>query len=65
MHLLRKLLTELRAMIDCACWGHPLGSTRLWEQHLQSIDRILSIANTIEIREVRWAGCKILKSHSS
>ncbi|KAK3915418.1 F-box only protein 32 [Frankliniella fusca] len=51
MHMLRKLLTELRAMIDCACWGRPLGSTRLWEQHLQSIDRILSIANTIQIRE--------------
>lgn len=51
MHLLRKLLTELRTMIDCACWGRPLGSTRLWEQHLQSIDRILSIANTIQIRE--------------
>lgn len=56
MHMLRKLLTELRAMIDCACWGRPLGSTRLWEQHLQSIDRILSIANTIEIREVGY-GC--------
>lgn len=52
IHLLHKLLRQLRVMIDCACWGRPLGSTQLWENHLVTINRILSIANTIQIREV-------------
>lgn len=51
IHMLNKLLQQLRMMIDCACWGRPLGSTLLWEQHLRTINRILSIANCIEIRE--------------
>lgn len=55
IHLLNRLLEQLRAMIDCACWGRPLGSTQLWEQHLRTINRILYIANHIEIREVRIA----------
>ncbi|XP_075224181.1 F-box only protein 25 isoform X2 [Lycorma delicatula] len=51
IHLLNKLLRQLRAMIDCACWGRPLGSTQLWENHLITINRILNIANHIQIRE--------------
>lgn len=51
IHMLNKLLHQLRIMIDCACWGRPLGSTLLWEQHLRTINRILSIANHIQIRE--------------
>jgi len=51
IHLLNKLLRQLRGMIDCACWGRPLGSTQLWENHLVTINRILTIANTIQIRE--------------
>jgi F-box protein 25/32 len=51
IHMLNKLLHQLRAMVDCACWGRPLGSTLLWEQHLRTINRILSIANHIQIRE--------------
>lgn len=51
IHLLNKLLRQLRAMIDCACWGRPLGSTQLWENHLVTINRILAIANRIQIRE--------------
>lgn len=52
IHLLNKLLDQLRVMIDCACWGHPLGSTQLWENHLNTINRIVDIANSIRIREV-------------
>jgi F-box protein 25/32 len=51
--MLNKLLHQLRVMVDCACWGRPLGSTLLWEQHLRTINRILSIANHIQIREVK------------
>uniref|UniRef100_A0A1B6D9G8 F-box domain-containing protein n=1 Tax=Clastoptera arizonana TaxID=38151 RepID=A0A1B6D9G8_9HEMI len=51
IHLLNKLLRQLRSMIDCACWGRPLGSTQLWENHLVTINRILAIANRIQIRE--------------
>lgn len=51
IHLLHKLLRQLRVMVDCACWGRPLGSTQLWENHLVTINRILTIANTIQIRE--------------
>ncbi|KAK7862923.1 hypothetical protein R5R35_002970 [Gryllus longicercus] len=51
IHMLNKLLHQLQAMINCACWGRPLGSTLLWEKHLRTINRILSIANRIQIRE--------------
>ncbi|XP_066992262.1 F-box only protein 25 isoform X2 [Anabrus simplex] len=51
IHMLNKLLHQLQVMVDCACWGRPLGSTVLWEQHLRTIKRILSIANRIQIRE--------------
>lgn len=53
IHMLNKLLGQLRVMIDCACWGRPLGSTLLWESHLRTINRILTIASRIQIREVR------------
>lgn len=56
IHMLNKLLRQLRVMIDCACWGRPLGSTLLWESHLRTINRILTIANRIQINEVRL-GC--------
>ncbi|EEB19306.1 F-box only protein, putative [Pediculus humanus corporis] len=51
IHMLNKLLNQLRVMIDCACWGRPLGSTLLWESHLRTINRILTIANGIVINE--------------
>ncbi|KAI5697758.1 hypothetical protein M8J75_015213 [Diaphorina citri] len=51
IHTLNNLLRQLKVMIDCACWGKPLGSTQLWENHLVTINRILSIANRIQIRE--------------
>lgn len=51
IHMLNNLLRQLKIMIDCACWGKPLGSTQLWENHLVTINRILSIANRIQIRE--------------
>ncbi|XP_039284234.1 F-box only protein 25-like [Nilaparvata lugens] len=51
MHLLKKLLRQVQLMIDCACWGRPLGSSQLWENHLATINRILAIANQIQITE--------------
>lgn len=57
IHMLNKLLSQLRIMIDCACWGRPLGSTLLWESHLRTINRILTIASQIQINEVRNLLC--------
>lgn len=51
---LRKLIAKLRALSAAkraACWGGPLGSQLLWHQHTETIDRILSIAGEIQIRE--------------
>lgn len=50
--MLDRLLGQLREVVECACWGRPLGSTILWEQHLNTINRIHEIADQIEIRQV-------------
>ncbi|XP_060861713.1 F-box only protein 32 isoform X1 [Metopolophium dirhodum] len=50
-HMLDRLLGQLREVVECACWGRPLGSTILWEQHLTTINRIHEIADQIEIRQ--------------
>lgn len=50
--MLDRLLSQLREVVECACWGRPLGSTILWEQHLNTINRIHEIADQIEIRQV-------------
>ncbi|XP_025415818.1 F-box only protein 32 isoform X2 [Sipha flava] len=49
-HMLDRLLGQLRQVVEFACWGRPLGSTILWEQHLNTINRIHEIADRIEIR---------------
>lgn len=51
-HMLDRLLGQLREVVECACWGRPLGSTILWEQHLNTINRIHEIADRIEIIQV-------------
>lgn len=50
--MLDRLLGQLREVVECACWGRPLGSTILWEQHLNTINRIHEIADRIEIHQV-------------
>nr|XP_042913275.1 F-box only protein 25-like [Parasteatoda tepidariorum] len=46
------LLYDLRRIIrKYYCWGRPLGSTLLWEQHLKTIDRICQFASDIEIKQ--------------
>jgi hypothetical protein len=50
--MLDRLLGQLRQVVEFACWGRPLGSTILWEQHLNTINRIHEIADRIEIRPV-------------
>jgi len=50
--MLDRLLGQLREVVECACWGRPLGSTILWEQHLNTINRIHKIADRIEISQV-------------
>lgn len=61
-HMLDRLLGQLREVVECACWGRPLGSTILWEQHLTTINRIHEIADQIEIRQVRFIFMVILKN---
>ncbi|KAL1129242.1 hypothetical protein AAG570_013771, partial [Ranatra chinensis] len=49
--LLRKLLLQLRALVDCTCWGRPIGSTQLWRNHLATINRVITIANHLQIHQ--------------
>ncbi|KAH7645226.1 hypothetical protein HUG17_0764 [Dermatophagoides farinae] len=50
IHIIRKLLIELREIVDkYLCWGRPLGSTSLWEQHLRTMERICEMTDAIEI----------------
>lgn len=50
IHVIRELLIELREIVDkYLCWGRPLGSTSLWEQHLRTMERICEMTDAIEI----------------
>jgi len=49
MPVLTKLLSDLRRIVrGDSWWGRPLGSSRLWGQHVQTIDRIDAIAFSIQ-----------------
>ncbi|BES97734.1 F-box protein [Nesidiocoris tenuis] len=48
--VLRKLIVQLRSLVDCACWGRPIGSTQLWQSHLAVIHRITHIADNLVIQ---------------
>lgn len=51
VHVLRNLLHDVKRMISSYyCWGRPLGSTLLWDQHLQTLDRICAQAEAIQIQ---------------
>jgi hypothetical protein len=53
IHILHTLLYDLKKIMrKYYCWGRPLGSTRLWEQHLRTMERICQMANRIEIKQV-------------
>lgn len=50
IHVIRELLVELREIVDkYLCWGRPLGSSQLWEQHLRTMERICDMTDAIEI----------------
>ncbi|KAG8042426.1 hypothetical protein G9C98_005060 [Cotesia typhae] len=54
---LRRLIERVRAFSASCCWGgRPLGSVVLWEKHKAALDRILQIASSITITQVRFAG---------
>lgn len=51
VHILRELLQDIRKMITSYyCWGRPLGSTILWHQHLQTLDKMCEQAAAIQIQ---------------
>lgn len=53
VHVLHTLLDDLKKMINnYYCWGRPLGSTQLWEQHLQTLEKICQKAASIQIKQV-------------
>ena len=55
IHVIRELLIELREIVDkYLCWGRPLGSTSLWEQHLRTMERICEMTDAIEITPVGY-----------
>ncbi|XP_054716284.1 F-box only protein 25-like [Uloborus diversus] len=61
LHILHMLLNDLRRIIrKYYCWGRPLGSTILWEQHLKTIDRICQLAGDIQIKEpIEDGSCRL------
>lgn len=55
INVLRGLVEQLRSQVNVEsqkCWGKPLGSQSLWEEHLQTIQRIQEITSQIKIKEV-------------
>ncbi|XP_022240912.1 F-box only protein 32-like isoform X1 [Limulus polyphemus] len=57
IHMLQAILYDLKkTMRKYYCWGRPLGSTLLWEQHLQTIERICMFASNIKIKEPKDDG---------
>jgi hypothetical protein len=50
--VLRKLMLQLEALVECAVWGRPLGSTTLWQNNLATINRIITLANRLQIQQV-------------
>lgn len=57
-NVLRGLAMQLQKIVkqeNQKCWGKPLGSASLWNENVQTIQRIQDIATHIEIREVSWS----------
>lgn len=55
MNVLRGLALQLQHIVyqeNQKCWGKPLGSTNLWQEHVETIKRIQRLANQLEIKEV-------------
>lgn len=51
--MIRNLLAELKQTIQkYYCWGRPIGSSRLWQQHFETIERISQIVDEIELAPV-------------
>ncbi|EEC18263.1 conserved hypothetical protein [Ixodes scapularis] len=49
-HILQLLLGDLeRTLRKYHCWGRPLGSSQLWEQHLATLQRIWEVQRHIEL----------------
>lgn len=50
IHVLKNLLDELRTIIQkYYCWGRPIGSSALWQQHFDTIERISQAIDRIEL----------------
>lgn len=55
INVLRGLSLQLQHIVyqeNQKCWGKPLGSSNLWQEHVETIKRIQQLANQIEIKEV-------------
>lgn len=60
IHVLKNLLDELRQMIQkYYCWGRPIGSSSLWRQHFDTIERISQIVDGIELSPPKNDGNQI------
>ena len=53
VHIFRNLLDDLKKIVtNYYCWGRPIGSTALWQNHLETLEKICQTAASIEIKEV-------------
>lgn len=51
VHVLRQLLQDIKRMINSYhCWGRPLGSSILWDQHLQTLEKMCEQAAAIQVK---------------
>lgn len=53
INVLRGLALQLQNIVyqeNQKCWGKPLGSTNLWQEHVETIKRIQTVASQIAIK---------------
>lgn len=56
IHVIKNLLDGLKESIrKYYCWGRPIGSSVLWQQHFDTIERISRIVDGIELSQVSHA----------
>lgn len=50
IHVIKNLLNDLKLTIQkYYCWGRPIGSSLLWQQHFETIEKISEIVDNIKL----------------
>lgn len=63
INVIRNLLADIKQTIQkYSCWGRPIGSSALWQQHFETIERISQIVDEIELSPVSWRRRRLVKN---